>query len=121
VFTAAGFGWVTSHIYRKTVATLMDEAGLTARQAADQLGHAKVSMTQESYLGRKVARTGAAELLEVFGDGQSQTNPGGIRGQRRAKPGDQGPELGRCSPRLDSNQQLCESRSGLADVCDPAV
>jgi integrase len=48
--------------------SLMDEAGLTQRQAADQLGHAKVSMTQDSYFGRKVARTGAADLLEIFGD-----------------------------------------------------
>jgi integrase len=35
VFAAAGYGWVTSYVYRKTVATLMDHAGLTARQAAD--------------------------------------------------------------------------------------
>jgi hypothetical protein len=42
------------------VATLMDHAGLTARQAADQLGHAKVSMAQDNYFGRKVVRTGAA-------------------------------------------------------------
>lgn len=68
VFADAGFPWVTSHIYRKTVATMMDNGGLTARQAADQLGHAKVSMTQDRYFGRKVARTGAAALLEVFGD-----------------------------------------------------
>ena len=67
VFAAAGYGWVTSHVYRKTVATLMDEAGLSARKAADQLGHAKVSMTQDRYFGRKTARTGAAPLLEVFG------------------------------------------------------
>jgi integrase len=87
VFTAAGFNWVTSHIYRKTVATLMDEAGLTARQAADQLGHAKVSMTQDSYFGRKVARTGAADLLEIFGDRQSQTNPGGIPGAAEGETG----------------------------------
>ena len=80
VFATAGFGWVTSHIYRKTVATLMDDAGLTARQAADQLGHAKVSMTQDNYFGRKAARTGAAGLLEIFGEGPSQTNPGGIPG-----------------------------------------
>ena len=73
-FDEAGYEWVTSHIYRKTVATLMDDAGLTARQAADQLGHAKVSMTQDNYFGRKVARTGAAGLLEVFGDGDD--NPG---------------------------------------------
>jgi integrase len=55
---------VTSHVYRKTVATLMDKAGLSARAAADQLGHAKVSMTQDNYFGRKVAKTGAAEVLE---------------------------------------------------------
>jgi integrase len=41
IFEAAGYGWVTSHVYRKTVATMMDASGLTARQAADQLGHAK--------------------------------------------------------------------------------
>ncbi len=80
VFTATGYGWVTSHIYRKTVATLMDEGGLSARQAADQLGHAKVSMTQDNYFGRKVARTGAASLLEVFGGAQSPSNSGGIPG-----------------------------------------
>ena len=48
MFDAAGFAWVTSHIYRKTVATLMDEAGLTGRQAGGQLGHAKVCMTQDN-------------------------------------------------------------------------
>ena len=34
-FKRAGFNEVTSHCFRKTVATLMDEAGLS-----DQLGHA---------------------------------------------------------------------------------
>jgi integrase len=28
-FAHAGFGWITSHTFRKTVATLMDEAGLS--------------------------------------------------------------------------------------------
>jgi integrase len=59
---------VTSHVHRKTVATLMDTAGLSAPQAADQLGHAEVSMTQDYYIRRKVARTGAAEVLAIFGD-----------------------------------------------------
>ena len=59
---------MTSHAYRKTVATLMDAAGPSARQAADQLGHAKVSMTQNNFFGRKVARTGAAEVLAIFAD-----------------------------------------------------
>lgn len=59
----AGFGWATSHTLRKTVATLMDQAGLSARAAADQLGHAKASMTQDVYMGRRIAVTGAAEVL----------------------------------------------------------
>ncbi len=38
---------VTTHSFRKTVATLIDEQGLSARIGADHLGHAKVSMTQD--------------------------------------------------------------------------
>jgi len=63
-FDAAGYPWVTSHVYRKTVATLMDVAGLSARAAADQLGHRKISMTQDNYMGRGVARTGPAKVME---------------------------------------------------------
>lgn len=66
VFSDAGFPWVTSHVYRKTVATLMDTAGLSARSAADQLGHSRVSMTQDVYFGRRVAKTGAAGVLDVI-------------------------------------------------------
>jgi integrase len=80
-FDTAGYTWVTSHIYRKTVATIMDAAGLTARQAAHQLGHAKVSMTQDNYFGRKVARTGAARVSEMFGAAtEHESNPGGKLG-----------------------------------------
>lgn len=62
----AGFGWATSHTLRKTVATTMDQAGLSARATADQLGHAQPSMTQDVYMGRQAANTGAALALEVF-------------------------------------------------------
>jgi integrase len=65
-FTATGFEWVTSHVLRKTVATLMDQAGLSARAAADQLGHAKPSMTSDKYFGRGVTDTGAADVLEAL-------------------------------------------------------
>ncbi len=64
----AGFDWVTSHVFRKTVATMMDEAGMTAREIADQLGHTRPSMTQDVYMGRKaVGAAGAAALEEVWG------------------------------------------------------
>jgi integrase len=65
-FRTAGFDWVTSHVFRKTVATLMDQAGLSSRAAADQLGHANTSMTTDVYFGRKVAITGAAAVLEAL-------------------------------------------------------
>ena len=64
VFDRVGYPDITSHTFRRTVATLMDQAGLTARAAADQLGHAKVSMTQDHYFGRKITHTGAAAVLE---------------------------------------------------------
>jgi integrase len=46
---------VTSHSFRKSVATMIDDAGLSARVGADQLGHAKVSMTQDRYMRRGCA------------------------------------------------------------------
>jgi integrase len=58
------FGWVHSHVFRKTVATRMDEAGLSARVIADQLGHARPSMTQDVYMGRSVVSAEAAKILD---------------------------------------------------------
>lgn len=59
-----GFAWVTSHVFRKTAATILDEAGLTARLIADQLGHSRPSMTQDVYMGRTAVSRQAAEALE---------------------------------------------------------
>lgn len=56
--------WVTSHSFRKTTATLLDDAGQSARQIADQLGHAKPSLTQDDYMGRKAKNPAAADALE---------------------------------------------------------
>jgi len=61
---SAEFSWVTSHVFRKTCATILDESELSARQIADQLGHAKVSMTQDNYLGRRLTSRGTAETLD---------------------------------------------------------
>ncbi|MEV6227226.1 site-specific integrase [Saccharopolyspora shandongensis] len=61
---AIGFAWVTSHVFRKTAATILDAAGLTARVVADQLGHSRPSMTQDVYLGRKAVGREAAQALE---------------------------------------------------------
>ena len=58
------WSWVTSHTFRKTVATRLDEAGLTPRQVADQLGHANPSMTLDIYFGRQVVSADAARVLD---------------------------------------------------------
>jgi integrase len=58
------FVWVTSHVFRKTCATLLDEGELSERQIADQLGHAKVSMTQDNYLGRRLTSRRTAQTLD---------------------------------------------------------
>ena len=59
---------VKTHTCRKTVATLMDDAGLPTRKASDQLGHSRTSQTQDAYFGRKRLATGAAAVLEGLFD-----------------------------------------------------
>ncbi len=60
---AAGFEWVTSHVFRQTVITVLDEADLPTRHVADQAGHSQMATTQ-LYMARKVASDRAAEALE---------------------------------------------------------
>jgi integrase len=43
--------WVTAHVFRKTTATILESAGQTPRQVADQLGHAQTSTTVDDYFG----------------------------------------------------------------------
>lgn len=59
-----GVAEATTHSFRKTVATLIDDEGLSARVGADQLGHAKVSMTQDRYMTRGKVHTEVANLLD---------------------------------------------------------
>jgi hypothetical protein len=53
------------HTYRKTVATVLDGQGLSARTIADQLGLARISMTQDIYMGRRTVDESAAVALEL--------------------------------------------------------
>ena len=55
-----------THTYRKTVATLLDRSGASARMIADQLGHSRISMTQDVYLGRRAANAGNVAALEAY-------------------------------------------------------
>ena len=55
---------VSSPSFRKTIATLIDDEGLSARVGADQLGHAHLSMTQNVYMTRGRFHAQVAELLD---------------------------------------------------------
>ena len=58
---------MTTTVNSKLASTLLDEAGVSARKIADQLGHAQVSLTQDFYMGRKLASEDAARVLEIIG------------------------------------------------------
>lgn len=58
-----GFPTFTSHGFRKSVATMLDAAGLSARDIADYLGHSRPSMTQDVYMARQTNSSKAAEVV----------------------------------------------------------
>lgn len=60
----AGIEGLVSHTLRKTVASFLDDAAVPTRKISDQLGHSKVSMTQDHYLGRKLTDRQTADVLE---------------------------------------------------------
>lgn len=64
----AGTPWagLHPHAFRHLVATQLDDAGLSAREIADYLGHEKVSMTQDVYMNRKIAGSAASEALAAL-------------------------------------------------------
>ncbi|MGC2376106.1 MAG: site-specific integrase [Mycobacterium sp.] len=61
---ALGVPDATSHSFRNTVATLIDDEGLSARIGADHLGHSRISMTQDKYMARGRVHTAVADMLD---------------------------------------------------------
>lgn len=59
----AELAWITSHTFRKTAVTRLDDAGLSARKIAEHVGHIKPSIAQDVYMGRGVASAEVAGLL----------------------------------------------------------
>jgi integrase len=53
-----------SHSFRKSLATLIDDEGLSARIGADHLGHSRISLTQDKYMARGRVHTAVADLLD---------------------------------------------------------
>jgi integrase len=68
---AAGYPGTKPHELRRTAASILDDAGVPARAIADQLGHASIRTTQQSYLGRRRDGGRAAAALDAaFGRDQ---------------------------------------------------
>ena len=61
---ALGAPDVTSHSFRKTLATLVDDEGLSARIGADHLGYSRVSEAQDAYMARGRVHPQVAQLME---------------------------------------------------------
>jgi integrase len=79
--------WITSHTLRKTNATILDDAGLSARQIADQLGHARPSLTMDVYMGRGANnRVAAAALERALPTDGSDPKSDGFPDASRARP-----------------------------------
>lgn len=55
----------TFHSFRKTVATALDQAGLSARDIAEYLGHANPSLTMNTYMSKTVGGSRAADALDL--------------------------------------------------------
>jgi integrase len=68
---ACGYDWVTSHVWRKTVATVLDEADLPTTAIADQLGNT-VKIVEQHYRRKREANAASREALEgMFGDAEN--------------------------------------------------
>lgn len=59
-----GLGDYTFHSFRKSVATALDQAGLSARDIAEYLGHANPSLTMNTYMSKTVGGSRAADALD---------------------------------------------------------
>ncbi len=63
-----------------TTATILDEAALSPRLAADHLGHSRPSMTQDAYMGRRAVDSQAALALEAALRGMASAGEKGGKG-----------------------------------------
>ncbi|WP_460775793.1 tyrosine-type recombinase/integrase [Microbacterium sp. GXF7504] len=59
-----GYPELSTHAFRKTAATILDRAGLSATEIADYLGHENPSMTQDVYMNTLKGSTAAAAILD---------------------------------------------------------
>jgi integrase len=62
-----GFEWVTSHTFRKTVATLISER-VDSETASQQLGHSSSSITKEFYISKPAVTADVTHVLDELAE-----------------------------------------------------
>jgi len=61
--------------YLDQVESFLDDANVSTHKISDQLGHAKVSMTQDRYLGRRITDRQTSEVLDgMFEDPEEDSD-----------------------------------------------
>ena len=60
------YEWVTPHVFRKTVATLIDRE-YSSKHAAAQLGHSGTAITEKHYIEKATESPDMTDVLEKFG------------------------------------------------------
>ena len=58
-----GYPELSTHSFRKTCATILDRAGLSATEIADYLGHENPSLTQDVYMNTLKGTSRAADVM----------------------------------------------------------
>ena len=77
-----GFPALTSHSFRKGIASALDAAGLSARAIADHLGHTNPSLTQDVYMTKSAGSVKAAHALDSLLPTEPAVSAGFVRGGR---------------------------------------
>jgi hypothetical protein len=76
------FESVKTHTYRKTVATLLDQSGASARMVADQLGHSRVSLNAGRLPRSAGGNAGNLAALEAYNPDLAERPASGEDGAR---------------------------------------
>lgn len=69
---ATGYGWVTSHVARRTVGTHLGDSDVATTAIADQLGNT-VDVVEQSYRRKRVDNASIADQLETLMDDEEDT------------------------------------------------
>ncbi|CAB4775467.1 unannotated protein [freshwater metagenome] len=70
----AGLDWVKPHMFRKTVATLIDRLA-DKEIAARQLGHSSSAITAEFYIEKDWSAPAVGHILEAFAGPRRHPEP----------------------------------------------